>query len=102
MAKSSPKSPDEMPASLERNEHIHNNLRDNAVALGSATVPVALVGVSPASWTMILPTPLAEGPKDGKVVGETPKTAVEKSEQHTSGPLKRAARAPQSNCIVPA
>jgi len=40
-------------------------------------------------------------PKDGRVFGETPKTAVEKSEQHWSGPLKRVARAPQSNGIGP-
>ena len=51
--------------------------------------PVALVGprasvrpiicsdLSPISRTMILPTVLGAGPKDGRVFGETPKTAVE-------------------------
>jgi hypothetical protein len=39
---------------------------------------------------MILPTPFGAGPKDGKVFGETPKTAVETTVS------------PQSNFIVPA
>ena len=51
--------------------------RNDSVGFGSATVPVALVGVSPACRTMILPTPLGAGPKGGRVFGETPKTAVE-------------------------
>ena len=54
-----------------------NLSRNDSDGSGSATVPVALVGVSPASRTMILPTPFGAGPKDGKVFGETPKTAVE-------------------------
>jgi hypothetical protein len=51
--------------------------RKDSDGSGSATVPVALVGVSPASRTMILPTLFGAGPKDGRVFGETPKTAVE-------------------------
>ena len=51
--------------------------RNDSDGFGSATVPVALVGVSPASRTMILPTLFGAGPKDGRVFGETPKTAVE-------------------------
>ena len=51
--------------------------RNDSDGSGSATVSVALVGVSPASPTMILPPLLVAGPKDGRVFGETPKMAVE-------------------------
>jgi len=57
-------------------------------ALCCSYFPVALVGVSPTSRTIILPTPLGTGPMDWRVFGETPKTAVETTVS------------PQSNCIV--
>jgi hypothetical protein len=44
---------------------------------GSATVSVALAGVSPASLTIIPPTPIGEEAGAARVFGETPKTAVE-------------------------
>jgi hypothetical protein len=44
---------------------------------GSATVSVALAGVSPASLTIIPPTPMGEEAGAARVFGETPKTAVE-------------------------
>jgi hypothetical protein len=54
---------------------------NDAVGFGSATVSVALAGVSPASLAGMLPTPLGTGSNDGRVSGGTPKTAVEKSKQ---------------------
>jgi len=44
---------------------------------GSATVSVALAGVSPDSLTIIPPTPISEEAGAARVFGETPKTAVE-------------------------
>ena len=44
--------------------------------LGSATVPVALAGVSPASLRRLLSFPTLEPRRTARVFGETPKTAV--------------------------
>ena len=63
-------------AGIKRNQRHFFQRRIVSDFLGSATVPVALVGVSPASRTLMLPTPLGAGSKDGRVFGETPKTAV--------------------------
>ena len=50
---------------------------NDSVDLGSATVPVALAGVPPASLTMAPPTPISEEAGAERIFGETPKTAVE-------------------------
>jgi hypothetical protein len=44
---------------------------------GSATVPVALAGVSPASLTFIPTSSIGGEAGAGEIFGETPKTAVE-------------------------
>ena len=51
--------------------------RVDSDGFGSATVPVALTGVSPASLTIIPSSPIGEEPDVEEVFGETPKTAVE-------------------------
>ena len=51
--------------------------RNDSDGFGSATVPVALVGVSPTSPRMNSPSPIGEDSSGAKVFGETPKTAVE-------------------------
>jgi hypothetical protein len=51
--------------------------RNDADGVGSATVSVAPAGVSPASRTIIPPTPSGEEAGAARVFGETPKTAVE-------------------------
>jgi hypothetical protein len=51
--------------------------RDSSVGFGSATVPVALAGVSPASRAMRQPARKGERPQPETVFGGTPKTAVE-------------------------
>jgi len=48
-----------------------------ADGFGSATVPVALAGVSPASSKMIQSSPVGQDSDMANVFGETPKTAVE-------------------------
>jgi len=67
------------------------SLRNFAVAtlafLGSATVPVALAGVSPASFSRIRLWLMSESRLAERVFGETPKTAVERPEQHKNCPL---------------
>ena len=52
---------------------------NNPDGFGSATVPVALAGVSPASPTIVTTSPIGEAPGTGVVFGETPKTAVDPS-----------------------
>ena len=55
----------------------HALSRNDAVGFGSATVSVALSGVSPDNPSLISPSPNSEKLNTGKVFGETPKTAVE-------------------------
>ncbi len=64
--------------------------RNDAVGFGSATVPVALAGVSPDSSTDLWRSPFGEMSFARRVFGGTPKTAVETT------------ALPKSNCIVPA
>jgi hypothetical protein len=52
-------------------------IRNVADGFGSATVPVALAGVSPASLKIIPGLPIVGESGAGEVFGETPKTAVE-------------------------
>jgi hypothetical protein len=49
---------------------------NDSSGLGSATVPVALAGVSPASLRQVRPWPMSEPRRAARVFGETPKTAV--------------------------
>jgi hypothetical protein len=57
--------------------------------MGSATVPVALAGVSPASLTDEAGSLFGDSRPNADVFGETPKTAAE------------TAALPKSCCIVP-
>jgi hypothetical protein len=63
--------------------------RNDSNGFESATIPVALSGVSPASLTIIPRSSIGEEAGAGKVFGETPKTAVETT------------ALPQSNWINP-
>ena len=47
-----------------------------AIGFGSAVVSTALAGVSPAN-PIVLPAPKGDQSKTGRVLGGTPKTAVE-------------------------
>ena len=57
--------------------HFRHLSRNDAVGFGSATVSVALSGVSPDNPSLISPSPNSEKLNSGEVFGETPKTAVE-------------------------
>jgi hypothetical protein len=53
-----------------------NLSRNDSDRFGSATVPVALAGVSPASLTVIPTSPISGEAATEELFGETPKTAV--------------------------
>jgi hypothetical protein len=65
------------PARTAGRSYVVPTSRSPLVGPRASVRPIICSDLSPASRTMILPTPFGAGPMDRRVFGETPKTAVE-------------------------